>query len=91
MRCDLRQRLLEVLRYRNRIHANENGSVHDQETLEWEVVGVWNRQDHDSLFRPKVTYAWNDQLKSSLGAEIYLGRRETFFGSMEELSYLNAD
>ncbi|HYX33800.1 MAG TPA: DUF1302 family protein [Oligoflexus sp.] len=57
-----------------------------QETLEWEAVGVWNRQDHDSLFRPKVTYAWNDQLKSSLGAEIYQGRPETFFGSMEELS-----
>ncbi len=52
------------------------------ETLEAEVAGaVWFRHG-DSLIRPKVKYAVNDAIGLTLGADIYGGPKESFFGQL---------
>lgn len=54
------------------------------ETLESEValVGWWN----NGLIRPKVTYAVNDQLRMILGAELFGGDLQSFFGRLKPTS-----
>lgn len=56
------------------------------DTLEIELVYVRWFKKGDSLMRPKLTYAFNDQFKGVLGAEIYNGPADSFFGRRKETS-----
>jgi hypothetical protein len=55
------------------------------ETLESEVVLVgWFSETY--FVRPQLTYSYSDEISGSLGAEIYGGDRDTFFGRLKDLN-----
>lgn len=56
------------------------------DTLEFEVAYVQWFGNLGGLLRPKVTYAFNDHLKTLIGTEQYFGVAESFFGRLKELS-----
>jgi hypothetical protein len=53
------------------------------ETLEAEIFAAVNFERSNSFLRPLVTYAFNDQWKGTLGAEIYRGPIVTPYGSLK--------
>ncbi len=57
-----------------------------QTNLGTELVAVWNRQNEDSFLKPQVKYRWSDHWLSALGAVLYRGHRDTFFGSLRSKS-----
>jgi hypothetical protein len=57
------------------------------ETLESEIAAViWFNKPTSAALRPKVTYAFTDHLKGVVGAEIYLGPGDSFFGRLSPTS-----
>ena len=56
------------------------------DTLEAELIGVAWFARGDFLVRPRVRYAANDQLRFSLGSDLYRGPADSFFGSLRNLS-----
>jgi hypothetical protein len=52
------------------------------ETLESELAVVTWFTRRDSLIRPKITYAFTDAFKGSVGGEIYNGPQDSFFGRL---------
>lgn len=56
------------------------------ETLELEVAFVSWFHNHNSLIRPKITYAFNDHFKGMLGGEFYSGPQDSFFGRLQPTS-----
>lgn len=50
------------------------------ETLEGEIAGVANFTRHDFMLRPRLAYAFDDHRKGTLGAYVYRGGNNTFFG-----------
>jgi hypothetical protein len=56
------------------------------ETLEIEVAFVTWFKNADSILKPKVTYAVNDDVKFIAGAEFYRGPSNTFFGRLKDVS-----
>ena len=56
------------------------------ETLEAEVAAVVNFTRHDYLLRPKLSYAFDDRWKGSLGAYLFRGDSDTFFGLLRDRS-----
>jgi hypothetical protein len=53
-----------------------------EQTLETELAGIVWFQKGDSLFRPKITYSFNDRWKGILGAEIYSGPQDSHLGRL---------
>jgi hypothetical protein len=56
------------------------------ETLESELTGVGWFTTQDYLIRPKITYAFSDTFRGTLGIEIFQGNASTFFGRLRSLS-----
>lgn len=56
------------------------------ETLELELAYVTWLKNSDSLVRPKVSYALTDHLKLNVGADVYRGDSDTFFGRLKDTS-----
>jgi hypothetical protein len=54
------------------------------ETLEAEVAGVVNFTRHDFMLRPRLAYAFDDHWKGTLGAYVYRGGANTFFGLLKD-------
>lgn len=61
------------------------------ETLEGEIAAVTSFTNGDFMLRPKLVYAFNDQLKGSLGGDIFRGGSDTFFGRLRDNSSLFAE
>lgn len=56
------------------------------ETLEAEFAAVYSFTLRDYLLRPKLSYAFDDHWKGTLGANLYRGDPNTFFGMLHYLS-----
>ena len=56
------------------------------ETLDAELAVVYNLTRSDYLLRPKLSYAFDDRWKGSLGAYIFRGGSDTFFGLLRDRS-----
>jgi hypothetical protein len=56
------------------------------ETLETELAALTWFAKGDATLRPKVTYAFTDHLKGIVGAQIYLGPNDSFFGRLRSAS-----
>lgn len=56
------------------------------ETLEAEIAGVANFTRHDFMLRPRLAYAFDDHWKGTLGAYVYRGGANTFFGFLKDRS-----
>lgn len=54
------------------------------ETLEAEVAALYWFTRGDYAIRPKVIYAFTDRLKGTVGADIFRGDRNTFFGRLRD-------
>ncbi len=61
------------------------------ETLEVEVGGVYGFTRGDYAIRPKVTYAFTDRLKGTVGGDVFRGPRPSFFGRIQEASTAYAE
>ena len=59
--------------------------------LQWEMSVTHDFKGHSSLVRPRLSYAINDQIKINLGADKYLGKQQSYFGSLAKnsLHYLS--
>ena len=62
-----------------RIHDNWGNN-----TLEAECVVVAYLNPYNSYIRPLVTYSFTDQIKGSIGGEIYSGPKESYFGGLKD-------
>ncbi len=56
------------------------------ETLDAELTAVYNLTRADYLLRPKVRYAFNDYWKGTLGANLFRGDPNTYFGMLDYFS-----
>jgi hypothetical protein len=54
------------------------------DTLEAEFAVIYNLSPTGYMLRPKVTYAFTDQLKGTFGAEYYGGSANSFFGNLDK-------
>jgi hypothetical protein len=61
------------------------------ETLEGEIAGVLFFPRHDYLIRPKVTYAFTDHWKGTIGGDLYRGEQRSFFGYLRDNSTAYAE
>ena len=57
-------------------------AFHETFDVEVALIGWFN----NGLIRPKATYAFTDALKGSVGAELYRGNDDSFFGRLREAS-----
>lgn len=58
------------------------------DTLGAEILLVRNFTRNNNYIKPLVTYAINDRLTASLGAQLYTGSSDTFFGSLKDNQYV---
>lgn len=56
------------------------------ETLEAELAALVSMTRHEWMLRPRVAYAVTDHLKVTIGADLYRGTADSFFGSLRDLS-----
>ena len=61
------------------------------ETLEGEIAVIYDMTLRDYALRPKFIYAFTDQMKGTLGADVYRGGSNTFFGRLRNNSSLFAE
>jgi hypothetical protein len=61
------------------------------ETLEGEIAGIASFGPSNYCIRPRLVYAFNDNLKGSFGLDIYRGESNTFFGYLRDNSLLFAE
>jgi hypothetical protein len=61
------------------------------ETLEGEIAGVFPIARGDFALKPKMLYAFTDQWKGTLGADIFRGSDNTFYGRLRSNSSLFAE
>ena len=61
------------------------------ETLEAEVAAVVNFTRHDYFLRPKLSYSFDDHWKGALGANVFRGDSDTFFGLLQDRSAMYAE
>lgn len=61
------------------------------ETLEGEITGVGSFGRSNYFVRPKLVYAFSDNMKGSLGLDMYRGASNTFFGQLEKNSLVFAE
>lgn len=55
-------------------------------TLTTEVLLVFNLTRHDSFVRPLIRYAFSDRIAGAIGADVYRGAPDTFFGALHQNS-----
>ncbi|MDH4276221.1 MAG: hypothetical protein OEW08_14405, partial [Gammaproteobacteria bacterium] len=56
----------------------------DTLTAELSMMMWWQHKDY--VFKPKMSYAWSDHLKTTLGADMYRGPQDSFLGNLRKLS-----
>lgn len=61
------------------------------ETLEGELAGVYSFNRHDYAVRPKVTYAFTDRWRGTIGADLFRGSEDTFYGRLKDNSTAYAE
>jgi len=61
------------------------------ETLDAELTTVYNATRGDYLLRPKMGYAFSDHWRGSLGANLFRGDKNTFFGLLKNRSSVFAE
>ena len=61
------------------------------ETLEGEVAGIVAMTYRDYALKPKLVYAFTDQMKGTIGMDIYRGASGTFFGRLRDNSSVFAE
>ena len=61
------------------------------ETLEAELAAVYNFTRNDYLLRPKLGYAFDDHWKGMLGAMLFRGDANSFFGMLRDRSAVFAE
>lgn len=61
------------------------------ETLEGEFVCVYSLNYRDYALKPRLIYDFNDQLKGTVGMDIYRGESDTFFGRLRDISSFFAE
>jgi hypothetical protein len=61
------------------------------DTLEAELLGVISSPRGDSGWRPKLTYAISDNLKFTVGADLFRGPRDSYYGRLRENSGVYAE
>ncbi|GAB3760486.1 hypothetical protein GCM10028796_09190 [Ramlibacter monticola] len=61
------------------------------DTLEVELLGVISLTRGDNAWRPKLTYALSDSLKLTVGADLFRGGRDTYFGRLRDNSLAYAE
>ncbi len=59
-----------------------------QETLEADLLIMYDFYERDWMFQPKITYAFTDSFKTTWGAYIFDGDADTFYGSMKNNSMI---
>jgi hypothetical protein len=52
--------------------------------IDYELVAMHNLREGDWAFRPRVNLRWSDRIKFTAGADVFRGREESFFGSIEK-------
>ena len=62
------------------------------EKLKWEIAVVKGFKNGDALIRPRVSYAFSDNVKLSAGFDRYTGPTQSYFGALKknQLSFLTA-
>ncbi|MEK6748415.1 MAG: hypothetical protein AABY83_04330 [Pseudomonadota bacterium] len=76
----------------NQFDRRQNGAtlrlhnrwLNDTLAVELSFMEWWSHRDY--VVKPKMSYAWSDHLKTSVGADIYRGSRDSFLGKLRELS-----
>ena len=53
------------------------------DTLIAEVLFIANTNNGDGIIRPKISYEWQDNIKTWLGADIFYGDRQGVFGQFD--------
>ena len=59
-----------------------------QDTLEADLLLIYDFYERDRMFQPKFSYAFMDSFKTTLGAYIFGGDADTFYGSMRNNSMI---
>ena len=54
------------------------------ETLECEIGAMTWLMHNDWAVRPKISYAFNDRIKGVIGAQLYFGSDDSFFGRLRK-------
>jgi hypothetical protein len=54
-----------------------------QETLEADLLMIYDLYEQDTMFQPKISYAFTDSFKATLGAFIFEGDANTFYGNLK--------
>lgn len=54
------------------------------DTLVAEVLVIVNTNNGDGIIRPKISYEWQDNLKTWIGADIFYGNRQGIFGQFDQ-------
>ena len=54
------------------------------DTLTAEVLVIGNVNNGDGIIRPKISYEWQDNIKTWVGADIFYGDRKGVFGQFDE-------
>ena len=73
----------------DRIQEGLSGRIKAQwwnDTLEAELLGVWNANRSDFFLRPSVSYAFTDRWKGFMGWDIFNGRKESLNGFLQNNS-----
>ena len=56
------------------------------ETLEGEIAGIASFTKRDFVLKPKLVYSFNDHWKGTLGANLFRGEDNTFYGRLHDNS-----
>lgn len=70
----------------DRIQEGLTGRIKAQwwnDTLEAELLGVWNANRSDFFVRPSVSYAFTDTWKGFMGWDVFNGRKESLYGFLQ--------
>ncbi len=54
------------------------------DTLIAEVLVIANTNNGDGIIRPKISYEWQDNIKTWIGADIFYGDRQGIFGQFDQ-------
>lgn len=55
-----------------------------QQTLDGELVAIWNANRGDAMIRPSLAHAFTDSVKVYVGADLFTGRRDSFYGRLQD-------
>lgn len=61
------------------------------DTWQAELLGVYSLSYRDVVLRPKLVHAISDRWKATLGADIFRGGSQTYFGRLRDLSLAYAE